>query len=224
MAHLQAIAGGALVPPLPPTFRETLLNVCRLGPLQADCLIDEGYDDVAELRNWEPDAVDSWCKAKTKLARNRGGCVFGDPKIRNIQAFAYWATDMHRRGRSDDLIGFDIDALGKYKETVRVIEPKTRRTRDRRQAMLDLKHHFDGDDEKYKRLEKSKNMIENLHYKNEQYMSWHIFSTCMKKAFDTVELCDPPGFTERTMVDTLLKKVQSNNQVLQTVGSNSNLE
>ena len=324
MAHLQAIAGGVRVPPPPPTFRETLTNVCRLGPAQADCLIAEGYDDVAELRNWETDAVDSWCKAKTKLTVNRGGCVFGDPKIRNIQAFAFWATDMHRRGRRDDLISFDADALGKYKEMVRVyskkdssssdvkmpapltkesdwedwekelsnylrcrdgvddvplqyiirdeerpfldavapdeqvreidliynatmtgpayqtdsgevfgildaltigedaanwIEPKTRRTRDGRQAMLDLKHHFDGDDEKYKRLEKAKNMMENLHYKNEQYMSWHIFSTRMKKVFDTIELCDPPGFTERTKVDTLLKKVQSNNQTLQTVGT-----
>ena len=310
--------------PVPPTFVDTLTTVNKLGVAQANCLIAEGYDSVDEMRNWEPDSVDTWCKTKSKLSAARGGCVFGDPKIKNIQAFAFWATDMFRRGRNDDLIGFDEDTLSKYKEMVRVhkkrtsstsdvklpppltkesdwedwekslsnylrcrdgvddvplqyiirsntrpyldpeapdeqvreidliynavtdgpayntdngevfgildaltigedaanwIESKTRRTRNGRQAMLDLKHHFDGDDEKYKRLEKSKNSLDNLHYKNEQYMSFHIFSTRMKKAFDTIELCDPPGYTERTKVDTLLRKVQSNSQVLQTVGT-----
>ncbi len=105
--------------------------------------------------------------------------VAPDEQVREIDLI-YNATMTGPAYQTDSGEVFGIlDALTIGEDAANWIEPKTRRTRDGRQAMLDLKHHFDGDDEKYKRLEKAKNMMENLHYKNEQYMSWHIFSTRM---------------------------------------------
>ena len=50
MAHLQAIAGGVRVPPPPPTFRETLTNVCRLGPASRF----GHYDRIKMGPSWKP--------------------------------------------------------------------------------------------------------------------------------------------------------------------------
>ena len=96
------------------------------------------------------------------------------------------------------------------------IEPATKRRRDGRQAMKDLKHHFDGGDEKYKRLQAARSGLSVLHYKHEKIMSFDKVTTRMKKHYDTIALCDQPE-TESNKIDTLLKKIKTNNQQLQNV-------
>ena len=307
--------------PQPPTFANVLTNVLRFTQNQAETLINEGYDATSELVYWSYDDIKEWCVNKTKLPVNRGGCPYGDPRIRNLQAFAFWATDMHRRGSVADLASFDANMLLDYKEMVRVerakkasdttvplpseldskadwedwelallnhlqskggingiplsyvirpdirppadaaataqevraqdlifnaplegpayttdseavfsiiecltigqdsanwISQRSRRARDGRQAMNDLKSHFDGGEEKYKRNQAAISTLEHLHYKHEKMMSFHLFSTKLKKCFDTIELCDQ-GYSEANKIDILLKKIKSNSQDLRNV-------
>ena len=64
--------------------------------------------------------ISDWCTNKTKLPAARGGCAFGNPRMLAIQAFSFWATDMHQRGLPLDLATFDGALLMQYKEMVRV--------------------------------------------------------------------------------------------------------
>lgn len=310
-------------PQVPITFRFVVTDVLRFGVNQATVLIDEGYDSLEELRFWDYDDISKWAANKGKLPLNRGGCVYGDPRVRNLQAFAFYATDMHRRGLPLSLRDFDGNMLLKYKEMVRVdrakkvlksevamppslerdtvwedwenslinylqsrrgidniplsyvirsndrpdrvddenedltryldlvynapfdgpafsednanvfgilesltlghdsanwINRRTRQTRDGRQAMLDLKHHFDGGEQKYKRKQVALSRLELLHYKHEKMMDFHTFSTKLKKCFDTIEITDQ-GYSETTKIDILLRKMKSNSHELRNVAT-----
>jgi hypothetical protein len=308
--------------PAPPIdFRGVLQGVLRFTDNQANTLINEGYDSAIELRFWSPEDVKTWASNKTKLPATRGGCGYGDPRVKSLQAFAFWATDMHRRGLPLNLEQFDAAMLVTYKEMVRVerakrdldakvplpevldnkadwenwelslknhlqskngiddiplsyvirsetrpevddastpeeirksdlifnaplegpafdtdtdivfgiiesltigqdsanwISRRTRRARNGRLAMEELKSHFDGGEERYKRNQAAVSQLENLQYKHEKMMTFQLFSTKLKKCFDTIELCDQ-AYSETTKIDTLLRKVTSNNQDLRNV-------
>jgi hypothetical protein len=308
--------------PAPPvTFVNTLTNILRFTDNQATTLMNEGYDSADELRFWSADDVKAWAVNKTKLPATRGGCPYGDPRVKSLQAFAFWATDMHRRGLPLDLNTFDAAMLVTYKEMVRVerakkdidtkvplpdvldnktdwenwelslinhlqskngidniplsyvirpddrlvadetatpeeirktdliynaplegpafntdtdvvfaiiesltigqdsanwISRRTRRSRNGRDAMNELKQHFDGGEERYKRNQAAVAQLENLQYKHEKMLTFQVFSTKIKKCFDTIELCDQ-AYSETTKIDTLLRKVKSNNQDLRNV-------
>ena len=114
----------AVLPPAPITFNALLTQVLRLTANQANTLIAEGYDAPDELRFWSADDIKTWCNNKTKLPANRGGCPYGDPKVRNLQAYAFWCTDMHRRGLPRTIPAFMAAVLLEYKELVRVAQSK----------------------------------------------------------------------------------------------------
>ena len=307
----------------PVTFRDVLTTVLRFGDVQANTLIDEGYDALLELRFWGYDDISTWAANKGKITLVRGGCTYGDPRVKGLQALAFYATDMHRRGLPLSLINFNDAMLLKYKEMVRVdrarktmksdvsmpdpliqdtiwedwenslinylqakmgidniplsyvirsddrpvavldqsedltryldlvynapfegpafsedsskvfgilesltlgqdsanwINRRTRQTRNGRQAMIDLKHHFDGGEEKYKRKQVALARLELLHYKHEKMMTFQLFSTKLKKCFDTIEVCDQ-AYSETTKVDILLRKMKTNNHELRNVST-----
>jgi hypothetical protein len=106
--------------PEPVTFYTVLTDVLRLTENQADALEAEGYDNAQELCFWGTSDIATWCANKAKLPATRGGITFGNPRVKAIQAFAFWATDMHQRGLPLALPLFDDEMLLKYKEMVRV--------------------------------------------------------------------------------------------------------
>lgn len=311
------------LPPLPPpvTFLAVLTTVLRLTENQANALIEEGYDSARELCFWNSGDITTWCANKTKLPATRGGCTYGNPRVKAIQAFAFWATDMHQRGLPLALAQFDDDMLLKYKEMVRVetarksldssvqlpaqlgttsiwedwenslqnylqskdgingiplsyiirptarpdagddateeqirlldlihnapsegpayntdseqvfgiiesltigqdsanwISRRCRQNRDGRLAMSQLKDHFDGGEEKYKRNQTAIAQLNHLHYKHEKMMSFNTFSTRLKKCFDTIAICDQ-AYSESTKIDMLLRRIKSSSADLATV-------
>lgn len=314
----------ALPPPAAPLdLHDVLTNILRLTDNQADTLIAEGFDAPDELRFWSPDEIATWCSNKTKLPANRGGCPFGDPRVRNIQAYAFWVTDMYRRGLPRQLGAFDADTLLQYKELVRIFKSKsktkeghdvplpkpldaktdwedwelelinalssrkgvdtiplsyvirpvarvalpitatteetrqydlihnaplvgpafnsdnasvfavlesltlgqdsatwisrrTRQTKNGRRAMEELKSHYDSGEEHYKRKQKALSHLETLHYKHEKMMSFQVFSTKLKKCFDTIALCDQP-YSDATQVDMLLRRMKTNDVEMRSV-------
>ena len=303
------------------SYQYVLTNVLRLTQNQSDTLKDEGYDTAQELCFWDMKDISEWCTNKTKLSAARGGCSFGNPRMLAIQAFAFWATDMHKRGLPLALTTFDGALLTHYKEMVRVerarksqslsielpeplgttqnwedwenalinylqsrdsinkiplsyvIRPDTRpdsapdatpeqirlldlihnaeskgpayntdsaqvfgiidsltigqdsanwisircrQTRNGRLAMSQLKGHFDGAEEKYKRHQLALTMLGNTHYKHEKMMTFATFSTRLKKCFDTISICDQP-YSEPTKVDMLLRRIKSSSNELSQV-------
>ena len=76
--------------PAPPvTFEDTLLNILRFTANQATTLMEEGYNTANELRFWSADDVKTWAANKTKLPVTRGGCTYGNPRVKSLQAFAF---------------------------------------------------------------------------------------------------------------------------------------
>ena len=308
-------------PPAPVTFLLVLTDILRLTGNQANALIVEGYDSAQELCFWNSSDIATWCSNKTKLPATRGGCAFGNPRVKAIQAFAFWATDMHQRGLPLALPLFDDAMLLQYKEMVRVerarksldssvqlpeplgttaiwedwenslrnylqskdgingiplsyiirsterpdtgddatdeqirlmdliynapsvgpayntdseqvfgiiesltigqdsanwISRRCRQTRDGRLAMSQLKGHFDGGEEKYKRHQTAITQLNLLHYKHEKMMDFSTFSTKLKKCFDTIAICDQ-AYSEPTKIDMLLRRIKSSSADLSTV-------
>ena len=105
-----------------------MTDVLRLGADQSASLIADGYDNTQELCFWSTSDVNVWCTSKTRLTANRGGVTFGMPRVKNIQAFAFWCTDMHQRGLPCDLSLFDNAMLLTYREVVRVEDARKTQT------------------------------------------------------------------------------------------------
>ena len=82
--------------------------------------------------------------------------------------------------------------------------------------MSQLKGHFDGAEEKYKRHQLALTTLGNLHYKHEKMMNFGTFSTRLKKCFDTIAVCDQP-YSEATKVDMLLRRIKSSSNELAQV-------
>ena len=82
--------------------------------------------------------------------------------------------------------------------------------------MSQLKGHFDGAEEKYKRHQLALTMLGNTHYKHEKRMTFRTFSTRLKKCFDTIAICDQP-YSEATKIDMLLRRIKSSSNELAQV-------
>ena len=309
----------AVLPPTP--FEEMLTAVLRLNANQVKCLKDEDFTALEDLRNFSPKEVTEWTKQKDGKTDNRGGCRWGLPKVKNLQALAYWVTDSFRRGLQIVPPDFTPQVLESYKELVRVegdpkksdtdtelppvlkdhkweewcillqnylmsktginsiplyyviredlapgttladldrdsqlihaapltgpafvadtkavyqilnqltveqnaahwITAATKRKQDGRAAMKSLRDHYDGPDGKLKRKTYATAQLEVLHYKHEQQMTFQTFASKLKKAFDTIKECDPPGISNSSQVELLLKKIQTSNISLTAVISN----
>ena len=89
-------------------------DVCHLTLSQTTTLVEDGYDTARSIVHWDFKSIRSWCKTKSKIPVNRGGCTYGDRKIKCIQTLAYWCTNAHLQGDSLDIINqFDDDVLDK---------------------------------------------------------------------------------------------------------------
>ena len=75
-------------------------DVCHLPSGQTTTLVEDGYDTARSLVHWDFKSIRSWCEAKSKMPVNRGGCTYGDRKIKCIHALAYWCTIAHLQGKS----------------------------------------------------------------------------------------------------------------------------
>ena len=64
------------------------------------------------LVHWNFKSIRAWCEAKSKMPVNRGGCTYGDRKIKCIQGIAYWCTNASLTGDQLDIVNkFDDNAL-----------------------------------------------------------------------------------------------------------------
>jgi hypothetical protein len=111
-----------------------------------------------------------------------------------------------------------LESLTLGQDSANWINRRTRQTRNGRQAMMDLKHHFDGGEEKYKRKQVALARLELLQYKHEKIMTFQVFSTKLKKCFDTIEVCDQ-AYSETTKIDILLRKMKTNSHELRNVST-----
>ena len=109
-----------------------------------------------------------------------------------------------------------IDSLTIGQDSTNWISIRCRQTRNGRLAMSQLKGHFDGTEEKYKRHQVALTMLGNIHYKHEKMMTFATFSTKLKKCFDTIAICDQP-YSEATKIDMLLRRIKSSSNELSQV-------
>ena len=94
------------------------------------------------------------------------------------------------------------------------ISSTLKRTQNGRAAMQALRDHYDGTDGRYKRKTQAAATLEVLHYSHEHAMPFQTFSSKMKKAFDTLAICDPPGVSDSSQVQQLLDKIKTTNSLL----------
>jgi len=73
-------------------------NVCHLTLSQRETLVNDGYDTARSLVHWNFNSIRNWCEAKSKMPVTRGGCTYGDRKIKCIQGIAYWCTNASLTG------------------------------------------------------------------------------------------------------------------------------
>ena len=56
-----------------------------------------------------------------------------------------------------------------------------------------------------------------LFYKRENFLPFATFTSRMKKAYNTLSICDPPGVSDATQVEELCSKISTQNTMLQAV-------
>ena len=84
-----------------------------------------------------------------------------------------------------------------------------------RQGWLDLVNHYNGSAESERRIAAARHKLSNLFYKNEMTFNFETFSTKLKATFDTMEKYGE-GRSEREKVSTLLEKIRTSNQKLES--------
>ena len=104
------------------------------------------------------------------------------------------------------------------------IQPKHKRSSDGRAAMEDLRRHYDGTDGRFKRKSQADAALEVLHYTHEHSLPFSTFSSRMKKHFDTIKYCDPPGVSAQTQIAMLLKKIRTTNVSLLSAIANIRMD
>jgi len=92
-------------------FLESLNNVLNLTGPQVNSLVGEGYSEATTLVNWTYKEIRNWCHAKSKIAVNRGGAIFGDRKTKCLLGLAWWVNDLTLRGLQVDITAFDDEML-----------------------------------------------------------------------------------------------------------------
>jgi len=66
-------------------------------------LRSEGYSSLSDIINWKYKDIRSLLENLSNRPANRGGQQFGEKKIKELQALAWFLTDRSRRGLSFDL-------------------------------------------------------------------------------------------------------------------------
>ena len=70
---------------------------------QCETLREEGYSSLSHLYNWKYDGIRSLLENLSNRPVTRGGRRYGDRKIKELQALAWYLTDRRRRGLPRDL-------------------------------------------------------------------------------------------------------------------------
>jgi hypothetical protein len=70
-------------------FQNCLSNVLNFTPLQVAILVNDGFGSADDLVGWTYQEIKTWCSDKTKLALNRGGCTYGDLRVKSLQGLAW---------------------------------------------------------------------------------------------------------------------------------------
>jgi len=87
--------------------RRTLFRLLRdfheFSAAQCKTLREEGYSSLSHLLNWKHKDIRSLLENLSNRPNTRGGQRFGDRKIKELQALAWFLTDRYRRGLSLDL-------------------------------------------------------------------------------------------------------------------------
>jgi len=121
-------------------LNDILNNVCFLTQPQMDTLIGDGYDTARSLVHWDHKAIRTWCEGKAKLAINRGGCTWGDRKIKCLQALAYWCTEQHLKGEPLDAILYDD-----YMQDESIVDSEVNYNESKKDKALDKPGKFSHD-------------------------------------------------------------------------------
>ena len=80
------------------------------------------------------------------------------------------------------------------------------RQQDGRAAWLSLFNHFEGGNQKEKRMIAAENQLKNLHYRNESVFSWEQFSSKLIQIYNELD-GTPKERNEHTKVDELLERI-----------------
>ena len=83
------------------------------------------------------------------------------------------------------------------------------RATDGRKAWLALVNHYDGTGELSKRVERAKEEIARLHYKDEKVFPFEKYVTKLKENFSVLEKDKHEGLTGKQQVDVLLRGIKS---------------
>ena len=275
-------------------FHEFSLDQCQT-------LRNEGYSSLAHLYNWRHDSIRKLLEAISNRPVTRGGRHFGDRKIKELQALAWYLTDRSRRGLPPDLDLYcgnadqyislaEMDSLVSDKETIitkpgkfkysewnqweesvylylnsimsscgaplsyvirKDLDPETewnsldsdaqkihaaplegytfnidskqvlsllkdlclntgaetwfRNIKCGRLAMKALQRHYDGPDERHKRIEEARARISQTFYKHEGTFTFEKFTTILQDAFAILEKYGEPVY-EREKLKLLFTK------------------
>ena len=93
----------AALNPAQQDFRNCLANVLGFTARQVTTLVADGYDTADDIIHWNFSDITKWCSAKTSLQILRGGCTYGDLRVKNLQGLAWWCTDRSLRGKQIDV-------------------------------------------------------------------------------------------------------------------------
>ena len=275
-------------------FHEFSLDQCQT-------LRNEGYSSLAHLYNWRHDSIRKLLEAISNRPVTRGGRHFGDRKIKELQALAWYLTDRSRRGLPPDLDLYcgnadqyislaETDSLVSDRETIitkpgkfkysewnqweesvylylnsimsscgaplsyvirKDLDPETewnsldsdaqkihaaplegytfnidskqvlsllkdlclntgaetwfRNIKCGRLAMKALQRHYDGPDERHKRIEEARARISQTFYKHEGTFTFEKFTTILQDAFAILEKYGEPVY-EREKLKLLFTK------------------
>ena len=92
-------------------FLNTITNVLGLLSKQREVLLDDGYDTISTIIHWKYDNMCEWCTTKSKLKTTIVGASYGEQKIKYIQVFSWWATNLILRGKQIVLADFDTTIM-----------------------------------------------------------------------------------------------------------------
>lgn len=112
-------------------FIVLLTGVMGFTDCQRTVLIGDGYDTARSLVHWKFNEIRDWCDSMGKLSTQRGGVNYGDRRIRNLQALAWWCTDRYLHGLDMDIVAhFDADALEESTEESKLDYEKSKKDSD----------------------------------------------------------------------------------------------
>ena len=76
---------------------------------QYTTLREEGYGTIHELRNWKHKEINTLLTNLSNRPINRGGQRYGDRRIKQLQALAWFVNNSYARGLPVDLVLYEAD-------------------------------------------------------------------------------------------------------------------